>query len=200
MYLTAKQKETYQFIKIFIDKNGRPPSYEEIREALGVQSLNAVAKQLKQLERKGCLQSPWGNRKRALELIPLKSNAVRIPLFGRVAAGKPIEPVEVADEIDVPEWLLTGKETFALTVEGQSMIDEGIREDDVLIVRKQDYAETGQTVVALVDGEATVKRFFRNDATVTLRPANEHFVPLVVDAERVSIVGVVVGLYRKYTP
>jgi len=80
------------------------------------------------------------------------------------------------------------------------MIDEGIREDDVLIVRKQDYAETGQTVVALVDGEATVKRFFRNDATVTLRPANEHFVPLVVDAERVSIVGVVVGLYRKYTP
>lgn len=199
MYLTTRQKEAYDFIRYFFKKHGKPPSYEEIREALGVYSLNAVVKHLKQLESKGFLRSPWRNQKRALELIPLKPNAVRIPLSGRVAAGKPIEPVEVADEIDIPEWLLAGGETFALTVEGQSMIDEGIREDDVLIVRKQEHAENGQTVVVLVDGEATVKRFFQKGTMVTLRPANKHLTPLTVDAERVTIVGAVVGLYRKYT-
>lgn len=197
-YLTDKQKKVYDFIQYFTEKYEKSPSYEEIRRELGVKSLNAVFKHLKQLEQKGFLHSPWGNRKRALQLIPLAPQSVRIPLFGRVAAGKPIEPIETTDEVEVPEWLLSGGETFALTVEGQSMLDDGIREADILVVRKQESAENGQTVVALVDGEATVKRFFLKNNMVTLKPANREFTPLVVSAERVTIVGVVVGLYRKY--
>jgi repressor LexA len=199
-YLTDKQKEVYDFIKYFIAKQGTSPSYEEIRRELGVKSLNAVFKHLKQLERKGFLQSPWGNQKRALQPLPLSPKGVRIPLFGRVAAGKPIEPIETPDEVEVPEWLLSGGETFALTVEGQSMLDDGIQEGDMLVVRKQERAENGQTVVALVNGEATVKRFFLKNNMVTLKPANKKFTPLVASAERVKVIGVIVGLYRKYIP
>jgi len=199
-YLTEKQKNVYDFIQYFSEKHGYPPSYEEIRRALGVTSLNAVFKHLKQLEKKGFLKSPWENQKRALELLPLSPKGVRIPLFGKVAAGKPIEPIETPDEVEVPEWLLSGGETFALTVEGQSMLDDGIRQGDMLVVRKQEHAQNGQTVVALVDGEATVKRFFLKNDMVTLKPANKKFTPIVVNAERVHIVGVVVGLYRKYMP
>ena len=199
-YLTDKQKKVYDFIRYFTEKYGKPPSYEEIRQELGVKSLNAVSKHLKQLEQKGFLQSPWGNRKRALQLLPLAPQGVRIPLFGRVAAGQPIEPIETTDEVEVPEWILSGGETFALTVEGRSMLDDGIRQGDMLVVRKQENAENGQTVVALVDGEATVKRFFLKKDMVTLKPANREFTPLVVNAERVKVIGVVVGLYRKYAP
>ena len=199
-YLTDKQKKVYDVIQYFTEKNGKPPTYEEIRRELGVKSLNAVFKHLKQLEQKGFLHSSWGNRKRALQLLPLTPQGVRIPLFGRVAAGKPIEPIEAPDEVEVPEWLLSGGETFALTVEGESMLDDGIRQGDMLVVRKQKSAENGQTVVALVDGEATVKRFFLKNNMVTLKPANREFIPLVISADRVTIVGVVVGLYRKYAP
>ncbi len=199
-YLTDKQKKVYDFIQYFIEKQGTSPSYEEIRRDLGVNSLNAVFKHLKQLEKKGFLQSPWENQKRALQLLPLAPKGVRIPLFGRVAAGKPIEPVETPDEVEVPEWLLSNGETFALTVEGRSMLDDGIREGDMLVVKKQEHAENGQTVVALVDGEATVKRLFFKNNMVTLKPANRKFAPLVVNAERVKVIGVIVGLYRKYIP
>ena len=199
-YLTDKQKKVYDVIQLFIEKHGQPPSYDEIRQELGAASLNTVFKYLKQLERKGFLRTPGENQKRALQLLPLAPKGVRISLFGRVAAGKPIEPIETTDEVEVPEWLLSGGETFALTVEGQSMLDDGIREGDLLVVRKQERAENGQTVVALVNGEATVKRFFLKNNMITLKPANKKFAPMVVNAERVQIVGVVVGLYRKYVP
>ncbi|MBN2467913.1 MAG: transcriptional repressor LexA [Deltaproteobacteria bacterium] len=199
VYLTDRQKKVYDFIQASTEKNGRPPSYEEIRKKLGVNSLNSVVKHLRQLEKKGFLKSPWKNQKRALEVLPLPLKAVNIPFVGRVAAGKPIEAVETPGAVDVPEWLLAGGETFALAVEGHSMVDDGIREGDVLIVRKQCHADNGQTVVALVQGEATVKRFFLKSNMVELQPANETFSPLVIRPENVKIIGVVVGLYRKYT-
>lgn len=198
MHLTDSQKKVYEYIRSHLDEKGMSPSYDEIRQGLGFKSLNAVAKHLKQLERRGVLKCPWGNRKRALELISLSPKATVIPLLGWVAAGKPIEPVETPEEMEVPEWLLAGGENFALTVEGFSMVEDGIRGGDVIIVRKQGHADNGQTVVALVDGEATVKKFFLKNGKVELKPANEQFAPLVVESGKVKIIGVVVGLYRKY--
>jgi repressor LexA len=157
-----------------------------------------VVKHLKQLERKGYLESPWGNQKRAFRLLPLRTTAATIPFLGRVAAGAPIEAVEMTEAVEVPESLLAGGNNFALQVQGESMIDEGIRDGDVLIIRKQDHANNGQTVVAQIEGEATIKKFYQRDGRVELRPANEEVKPLVVPAEKVEIIGVVVGLVRHY--
>jgi repressor LexA len=106
--------------------------------------------------------------------------------------------VEVPETMEVPESLLAGGNNFALKVEGDSMVEEGIRHGDVLIIRKQSHADTGQTVVAQVDGEATVKKFYQRSDQVELRPANEQMKPTVVSAEQVEIVGVVIGLVRHY--
>jgi repressor LexA len=123
-----------------------------------------------------------------------------IPLLGTVAAGKPIEPVEQAEKIEIPRSLLGSGENFALKVRGDSMIDDGIRDGDVVIVRRQAMAENGDTVVAVVDGEATVKRFYRKGDRVELRPANPALAPLFLDASvgTLEIRGVVVGLIRKF--
>ncbi len=199
MYLTEKQKRVYDFLKSYLEEKGLPPSYEEIRRGLGFRSLNSVAKHLKQLEKRGFLRSPWSNRKRAFELLPLAPKAQVIPLLGRVAAGMPIEPFETPDELDVPEWLVRGQGNFALKVTGFSMVEDGIRDGDYLIVRKQDHlVSSGQTVVALLDGEATVKRLFMKEGLVELRPASEKHSPVFAEPDRVEIVGVVVGLYRQY--
>jgi repressor LexA len=198
MQLTEQQTRIYRYLEDYLRQNGRPPSYQEIQQYFGFRSLNAVAKHLKQLERKGYLESPWGNQKRAFRLLPLRTTAAAVPFLGMVAAGAPIEAVEVPDALDVPESLLAGDNNFALKVEGDSMIDEGIRHGDVLIIRKQDRAENGQTVVAQITGEATVKKFYQRSDQVELRPANEQMEPLVVPAEQVEIIGVVVGLLRHY--
>ena len=157
MNLTKRQQEVYTFLKEYFQEFGTAPSYEEIRRRLGLSSLSTVYKHLKQLERKGCLRSPWMSQKRALSLVGLGRPAVALPLLGLVAAGSPIEAVEVADQVEVPESLLRGGECFALKVRGDSMIEDGIHDGDLILVKKQESAENGQTVVALIEGEATVK-------------------------------------------
>jgi repressor LexA len=198
MELTKQQSRVYSFLETYLRRKGRPPSYQEIQDYFGFRSLNSVVKHLKQLERKGYLESPWGNQKRAFRLLPLRTTAATIPFLGRVAAGAPIEAVEMAEAVEVPESLLAGGNNFALQVQGESMVDEGIRDGDVLIIRKQDHADNGQTVVAQIEGEATIKKFYQRDGRVELRPANEELKPLVVPAEKVEIIGVVVGLFRHY--
>jgi repressor LexA len=201
MDLTEKQQAVFDFLKGYRSEHGRPPSYEEIRQAFGFASLNSVKKHLQQLEKKGFIRSPWGNQKRALEILSEhedRAAAVSLPLLGTVAAGGPLESPEVPESIDVPEMLLGRGEHFALKVTGDSMIEDGIHEDDLLIVQRREKADPGQTVVALVDGEATVKRFYRQGAQIELRPANPNYAPLVVGEEAVRIRGVVVGLIRKY--
>jgi repressor LexA len=198
MALTKQQSRVYSFLETYLRRKGRPPSYQEIQDYFGFRSLNSVAKHLKQLERKGYLESPWGNQKRAFRLLPLRTTAATIPFLGRVAAGAPIEAVEMAEAVEVPESLLAGGNNFALQVQGESMVDEGIRDGDVLIIRKQDHADNGQTVVAQIEGEATIKKFYQRDGRVELRPANEELKPLVVPAEKVEIIGVVIGLMRHY--
>jgi repressor LexA len=197
--LTARQQEIYAFIGGFIRERGAAPSYEEIRRALGLRSLSTVHKHLKQLERRGWLHSPWESRKRALTLVAERpAGAATIPLLGTVAAGAPIEALEVPEETEVPESLLRGGECFGLRVRGDSMIEDGIHDGDLIIVKSQETADNGQTVVALVDGEATVKRFYRRDDAVELRPANAAMAPIVAAAGRVRVRGVVIGLVRQY--
>jgi repressor LexA len=198
MQLTKQQTRVYSYLETYLRRKGRPPSYQEIQDYFGFGSLNSVVKHLKQLERKGYLESPWGNQKRAFRLLPLRTTAATIPFLGRVAAGAPIETVEIPEAVEVPESLLAGGNNFALQVQGESMVDEGIRDGDVLIIRKQDHADNGQTVVAQIEGEATIKKFYQRDGRVELRPANEELKPLVFPAEKVEIIGVVVGLVRHY--
>jgi repressor LexA len=198
MLLTKQQTRIYRYLENYLRLHGRPPSYQEIQNHFGFRSLNSVAKHLKQLERKGYLESPWGNQKRAFRLLPLRTTAAAVPFLGRVAAGTPLEAVEIPETMEVPESLLSGGNNFALQVQGDSMVDEGIRDGDVLIIRKQEYADNGQTVVAQIEGEATIKKFYQRNDQVELRPANEELEPLVVPADKVEIIGVVVGLVRHY--
>ena len=200
MRLTPAQERVYRFVQDYLQQYGYSPSYEEIRKNLGFRSLNSVSKHLKQLEKRGYLQSPWNNQKRALDLMPLhtRTGAAAIPFLGIVAAGTPIEAIEIPESIEVPESFLGSGNNFALQVRGESMIDEGIREGDILIINKQAHAEKGQTVVALVGGEATVKKFYPLGEEVELRPANSGMKPIRVPAAEVEIVGTVVGLLRHY--
>jgi len=198
MPLTPAQERVYQFLRDFLQQQGYTPSYEEIRQHLGFQSLNAVHKHLKQLERRGYLRSPWKNQKRVLELLPLRTGTAIIPFLGVVAAGTPIEPSEVPELVEVPESFLGNGNNFALRVRGDSMIEEGIREGDTLIITRQAHAENGQTVVALVRGEATVKKFYHHGEEIELRPANSQMEPICTVADEVEVVGVVVGLLRHY--
>ena len=199
--LTHRQKEIYAFLKDYIQRNGVAPTYEEIRRHFGFRSYNAVFKHLKQLETRGYLTSRWKNKKQAFSLKEPAQTSVAassLPLLGRVAAGEPIEALEDRDTIEVPESFLGIGEHFALRVRGDSMIGDGIHDGDLILLRKQEDADNGQTVVALIDGEATVKRFYRKGASVELHPANSSMTPLVVEANKVTVQGVVVGLIRKY--
>lgn len=196
--LTPAQDRVYRFVKDYMDRHGYAPSYEEIRSSVGFQSLNAVFKHLKQIEERGFLKIPWKNRKRAMELVPVRSGSEAIPFLGVVAAGTPIEAVEIPESIEVPDTFLGNGTNFALRVKGDSMIDDGIRDGDILIITRQPRAENGQTVVALVNGESTVKNFYSHGKEIELRPANETMKPIRAAADEVELVGVVVGLLRNY--
>jgi repressor LexA len=198
MGLTPAQERVYRFVRDYLQQQGYSPSYEEIRQHLGFRSLNAVYKHLKQLELRGYLHSLSKNRKRALELLPLRTGSLSIPFLGTVVAGTPHEAIEVPESIDVPESFLGSGNNFALRVKGDSMIDEGIREGDILIITRQTHAENGQTVVALMRGESTVKKFYQHGEEIELRPANSQMESLRVAASDVEIVGTVVGLLRHY--
>jgi repressor LexA len=194
--LTPRQLAAYEFIVAFIDRKNHAPSYEEIRLHLGLRSLNAVAKLVAQLRRRGALADAPFNAKRSL--VPVARRGA-VPLLGLIAAGRPIEAIENPEPIDVPESLLGPGERYALRVRGDSMIEDGIQDGDVILVRRAVQAENGQTVVALVDGEATLKRFHKRGATVELRPANAALRSTEWPASRVEIRGVLVGLLRRYS-
>jgi len=193
--LTRKQREVYEWIRGYVRKQGIAPSYEEIRNGLGLRSLNTVHHHLRQLEAKGHLRSPWGNKKRAFELV---DKPVSLPLLGEVMAGRPVESYEIPGEVDLPGGFFGSGEHFALKVRGDSMADDGIMDGDTIVVRKSDVGEDSQVVVAMVDGEATVKRYRRRGKQIELIPANPDYQPIVVNEDRVQILGAVVALYRKY--
>ena len=198
--LTKRQKELLDYLAQYIEQNGYAPTLEEIGRNFALGSLATVHKHLQNLERKGHIRR-LPNRSRALEVTPRDGTraTVQVPLLGRVAAGNPLEPVEVPESVALPEELLGRGDTFALRVQGDSMKDDGILDGDVVVIESRAAVENGATVVALVRGEATLKRFFRAErGKVRLMPANERIAPIVAAAEDVEVRGEVVALLRRY--
>jgi repressor LexA len=196
--LTERQQAVYDFIRDYIRERGIAPSYEDIRKAFRFRSYNSVQKHLKRLEEKGYVKSPWGNRKRALELVDPGPAAMVLPLLGRVAAGRPIEAIRNPETVEVPETLLRGEDNFALRVVGDSMVDDGIRDGDIVIVKRQRDARNGQTIVALIGDDATIKQYHRRGLQIELRPANPRMRPILVEEGDLQIQGIVIGLIRKF--
>ena len=199
--LTKRQRQILDFLNEFIDKHGYAPSLEEVGQRFGLSSLATVHKHLTNLQEKGFIRRAW-NKSRSVELEPtrLDARALEIPLSGNVAAGAPIEALVTNETVSVPDDLVRRPEaTYALRVRGESMIDEQIRDGDIVIVEGRRTANNGEMVVALVRGfDVTLKKFYRDNGRIRLQPANAMIQPIVVDADQVQIQGVVVGVLRKY--
>ena len=205
MAITKKQKEIYDYIVAYNKEYGHSPTQKEIKEHFGLKSFGSVQKYLQYLNKEGLLESQW-NQRRSLEIksanSEVDSDSDQIPLLGLVAAGNPIEAIEnPTNLISVPKYLLKGGfRYFALTVKGDSMIEAGILENDVLVCRSTKEARNGQIVVAVVNGEATVKTFSQQKKSIELLPANKNYSPIVIDEsiEDFKVVGNLVGLLRSY--
>jgi repressor LexA len=200
MKLTKRQKEILDFITEFIDREGYSPSMEEIAERFQIASLNAIFKHLEALAARGFLRRD-PNRARAIELSHSKqSGSHSLPLYGYVAAGRPIEAVASPESLTVPEDFLSGRGPhFVLRVQGESMIEEHIADGDYVVVESRVDAQNGEMVVALVDGDsATLKRFFHEGDRIRLQPANQNLAPIILEPGRVKVQGIVVGVMRKY--
>ena len=200
MKLTLKQQAVLSYLSRYFTEWGRSPSFDEIREQFGFASFNTVSTYLKILERKGYIRLPREkNQKRAIQVIsPVETRNFELPLLGTVAAGRPIEAVEDPRAIEVPRSLTESGDCFVLEVAGDSMEEDGILDGDFVVVRKQPAAENGETVVALIDNEATVKRYYRHGDHVELRPAHTGMKSIRVRSEDLRIEGKVVGMMRYY--
>ena len=198
--LTKRQREILDYLTEFIEHKGYAPSLEEVGRRFSLSSLATVHKHLTNLQEKGFIKRAW-NRSRSLEIVPTRAGAraIDLPLLGNVAAGAPIEAVVSAETVAVPEDLVGRTDTYALRVRGDSMIDEQIRDGDVVIVEDRKTANNGEVVIALLHGaDVTLKKFYRDNGRVQLQPANEALKPLIVDASQVQIQGVVVAVMRRY--
>ncbi|MGH4137138.1 transcriptional repressor LexA [Clostridium sp.] len=195
-----KQSEIYNYIKEQVQSKGYPPSVREICEAVGLKSTSTVHGHLERLEKKGFIRRD-PTKPRAIEL--LKDNVMRkelidIPIIGKITAGIPILAVEnIEDTFTIPlNFTKTNNELFMLRVSGSSMIEAGILDGDLAIIEKINTAINGDIVVALIDNEATIKRFFKEEGYIRLQPENSTMSPIIV--EDCSILGILVGIYRKY--
>lgn len=183
------------FIKDEIQTKGYPPSVREICQAVGFKSTSSVHGYLRDLEREGLLRRD-ATKPRAMELTDNPKGRI-VPLVGRVTAGIPILAEEnIEDEIVLPQEMVRGEDVFALRVEGTSMIEAGILNGDVVVVRRQANADNGDIVVAMIEDEATVKRIFYEEQRVRLQPENCTMDPIY--AEEVTVLGKVVALFREF--
>ncbi len=201
--LTTRQQHILQIIKQLVANNGYPPTVREIGEKANLHSPATIHFHLTKLEEKGYIRK--GNSKnRTIEIlvpneyIEKEENVVDVPLLGKVTAGTPIEAIETPDEyFSLPANLINTKnEVFTLRVSGESMINVGIYDGDILIVERQNTARNGETVVAMnSDNEATVKTFYKENGYFRLQPENDTMEPIIL--KEVTILGKVIGLYRK---
>ncbi len=198
--LTDRQKAIYDFLLKSIRERGFAPSIHEIGKQFKIASTNGVSDHLKALEKKGYIRRVG---KRAIEVLNALGKSVltatrEVPVLGRVPAGKPFLSEENVEAVlIIPADMSDGK-TFALRVKGDSMIGAGIMDGDRVIVKQQSTAENGEIVCALINGEATLKRFFKKDGVVTLKAENEKYAPITLSAGEFRIAGRVVGLLRKF--
>ncbi|HIM51762.1 MAG: transcriptional repressor LexA [Vicinamibacterales bacterium] len=198
--LTKRQREILDYLNEFIEQHGYAPSLEEIGRRFGLSSLATVHKHLTNLQDKGFIRRAW-NRSRSVELVPTRmgGRALDLPLLGYVAAGAPIEAVVSNETVTVPEDLVGTRDTYALRVRGNSMIDEQIRDGDLVVVEDRQTAHNGEMVIALLEGaEVTLKKFYRENGHIRLQPANDAVAPIIMRADKVQVQGVVVGVMRRY--
>jgi len=214
--LTAKQRELLLLIDDRLKTGGIGPSFDEMRDALGLKSKSGVHRLISALEERGFIRR-LPNRARALEVLKLPeagapaaltsrpvvaapaNDTIEIPLHGRIAAGTPIEALQGTEAFAVPAALLGPGEHYALEVSGDSMVEEGILDGDFALIRKVDTARDGEIVVALIDDEeATLKTYRREGRTIRLDPANSRYEPQRYDEGRVRIQGRLAGLIRRY--
>ena len=193
--LTSKQKQVLKFIYESIRFNHLPPTIREIAQKFEFNSTGTVRDYLKALIKKGYIRIA-ANKSRAIELI--RENLFSIPILGRVQAGLPTLAIEeIEGYLNLDSIVFSDESTFALRVKGDSMIEAGILPDDMVLVKKQSVAQTGETVVALINDEATVKRLKKNGGSYFLEPANPRYKPIKVD-EQVSIIGKVISVIRRF--
>jgi repressor LexA len=212
-YLTERQRDILRFIREHKGRTGVAPTHREICDAFGVSSYGTVYKHLSLLEKKGLIRRDW-NQKRGVEIVDQKSDQTEeaaaapprrqdspvreLPLFGYIAAGRPLE-VDVSDEtIAVPVHLTTRGDNYVLKVRGDSMVEDGILDGDLVIIARRDEAHNGDMVVANVSGEVTLKRLYREGERVRLQPANSMMGPIFAAARDVAVLGIVVGLMRRF--
>ena len=205
-YLTERQRDILNFIRDFQKDRGIAPTHREICDHFGFSSYGTVYKHLSLLEKKGLIRRDW-NQKRGVELVEkpeasresaASSNVRELPLFGYIAAGRPLE-VDISDEtITVPQHLTTRGENYVLKVRGDSMVEDGIFDGDLVVIVRRLEALNGEMVVANVNGEVTLKRIYREGERVRLQPANATMSPIYAPAREVAVQGVVVGLMRRF--
>jgi len=214
--LTDRQEAVLDFIYSYMEKQGWPPTLREIGSYLGIGSTNGVNDHLVALERKGYLERIPG-KSRAIRMSGVKGRTtgsrraalsspapdmLEVPLLGRIAAGAPMLATEnVEDRVHIDRFFIgQSTEVFALRVTGESMIEAGIHDGDFIFVKKRSSAQPGDIVVALIDDEATVKRYFPEKSRIRFQPENEKMAPIYVDKsdfKQTMILGVVVGVYRR---
>jgi repressor LexA len=199
-YLTERQRDILDFIRKHSRAHGVAPTHREICEAFGYSSYGTVYKHLTLLEKKGLIRRD-SNQKRGVELVEddrAEAGTRALPLLGHIAAGLPLEVTQGDEMVMVPDALTSRGENFVLKVRGDSMIDDGVLDGDLVIIERRATANNGEMVVAMVAGEVTLKRFYRDKDRVRLQPANEHMAPIYARAADVVIQGIVVGLMRRF--
>ena len=205
--LTHQQQKLLQFINNFQLKSNVTPSFDEMKDGLGLKSKSGIHRILSALEERGYIKKLI-NRARAIEVLKFpnnkteysNNNSITIPILGKIAAGYPIEAIsDDTNYIDIPQSLLGKGEYFLLEVEGDSMINAGIFDGDQVIIEKRNDAKNGEIVVALIDNnEATLKRIYKRGQQLALQPENPSFKTIIYGPDRVQIQGILKQLFRKY--
>ena len=199
--LSQKQIEILLYIKNEIQRQGYPPAVRDICKGVNLKSTSTVHGHLEKLESKGYIRKD-PTKPRAIEILDIGDNSlltrkktIDIPILGRVTAGAPILAVEnIEDTFPVPVEIVEGQDVFILKIQGESMIDAGILDGDLVLVQEQKHVNNGEIVVAMIEDEATVKRFYKEDNRIRLQPENQFMEPIYT--KEVQILGKVIGLYR----
>lgn len=193
--LSKSQQKIYDYL-VECAEDGRVPSVRELCNATGLKSTSTVHLHLNTLEEKGLIEREHGVN-RCIKIVGKGEKSTNVPVLGKVAAGEPILAVEqIEGYVPVPESIRRGRELFALTIKGESMINAGIFDGDIVVVHRTPVANNGDIVVALVDDSATVKRFYKENGHYRLQPENDDYEPIIVD--EVVLLGTVITLIRNY--
>lgn len=198
--LTRRQRDILEFFKDYVGRQGISPTLEEIAEHFGVNRVTVFG-HVAEMERKGVLKRRARGVSRGLEIVDQESDeansAPSLPVLGKIAAGAPIETIEEPEQLDLGALIPEGRDVYALEVTGTSMIEDAIADGDIVLIERRETARNGETVVAVLsDGEATLKRFYREEGRIRLQPANSTMEPIYTDD--VEIRGVVCGVVRRY--